>query len=218
MRRLVVTCCAVAVLLTGALAVADEGASFKGWELYSWQDQGWSFALVRGTNRQKQWDEIARARVRGLADAKKKLAALKKGEQVTWSAGAGGALAGPVPVALALPPDSIVQDLAAECARLGVALTVPSPVTAAVTNLDGMRESVPSLVATIAFTNPSAQACRVLRYTLVWPAGRKDVGNRALPVGAGATMTRRLKVETRDGDLAKLDRAAARVEVIAACR
>jgi hypothetical protein len=206
------------VALASGVAAADPpaAASGKGWALHSWQDNGWSFALVAGTNRLRRWDEIAAARVRGLADLKKKLGALGKGETVVWSFGE--ALAKPVPVTLALPPDSIVQDAATECDRLGVTLAVPSPVTGAVASVEPSRESLAYAVVWLRFNNPSDKACRILHYALVWPAGRKIIGQKTIAVASGALLNRRLKVVPADGDLAKLDPKAARLDLIAACK
>jgi hypothetical protein len=55
----------------------------KGWELYSWFDDSWRFALLEGTNRVKADDEIVKQRL-PLRDLLTKLAGLKKGESVFW--------------------------------------------------------------------------------------------------------------------------------------
>ena len=57
--------------------------SFKGWELYVWQEDGViSYSLMVGTNRTKFDDEIARSAVKGFGVIKPKLDELKKGESV----------------------------------------------------------------------------------------------------------------------------------------
>jgi hypothetical protein len=58
--------------------------SFKGWELYIWQDDDETyFSLLLGTNRLKTDDEIAKAAVKGSDAIKSKLDELKPGEYVS---------------------------------------------------------------------------------------------------------------------------------------
>ncbi len=72
--------------------------SFKGWELYSWQEDGeWQFRLITGTNRNKTPEEIlAEAsttdglmsiRVAGVERLLSVLAKLPEGEEVIWLEG-----------------------------------------------------------------------------------------------------------------------------------
>ena len=57
--------------------------SFKGWELYVWEEDGDAFySLMIGTNRLKSDDEIARAAVRGFEVIKARLDGLNKDESV----------------------------------------------------------------------------------------------------------------------------------------
>lgn len=57
--------------------------SFKGWELYVWEQDGDAFySLMIGTNRIKSDDEIARSAVRGFETIKARLDGLNKGESV----------------------------------------------------------------------------------------------------------------------------------------
>jgi hypothetical protein len=57
--------------------------SFKGWELYVWQDDGTTFfSLMEGTNRIKADDEIAKSAVKGFDAIKARLDELKEGEFV----------------------------------------------------------------------------------------------------------------------------------------
>jgi hypothetical protein len=93
--------------------------SMKGYELYSWQEQGeWTFALVVGTNRIKTYDEISapEARVRGLHGIRAELDLLPRGEQVFWTAGR-------VPNTV-LPPDRLLDGLTAHCTQRGLQLVV----------------------------------------------------------------------------------------------
>ncbi len=74
--------------LPGAQAAArEERPAAKGRELYSWQDEKnqWRFGLVLGTNRLKTVDEV-QAKPLDLAQLKKELAGLAKGEYVFWMA------------------------------------------------------------------------------------------------------------------------------------
>lgn len=57
--------------------------SFKGWELYVWQEDDVTFySLMVGTNRIKFEDEIAKSAVKGFEAIKPQLDQLKKGESV----------------------------------------------------------------------------------------------------------------------------------------
>ncbi|MBA4367568.1 MAG: hypothetical protein C0403_08005 [Desulfobacterium sp.] len=62
--------------------------AFKGIELNSWKsaDGDWHFSLLIGTNRKKLIQEIKDPKVTivGVANLKKKLAELPKGENVFW--------------------------------------------------------------------------------------------------------------------------------------
>lgn len=84
MRRLATVFCAVA--LVSAVAVADDLAdqrSFKGWELYAWQDGGdWTYALLFGTNRIKFCDEVKSPK--GTLDLAQAEAALDRLAQFEW--------------------------------------------------------------------------------------------------------------------------------------
>ena len=59
----------------------------KGWELYSWQEEGqWRFSLLEGTNRAKSIDEIQSpgTRLDGIDALRPALEGLEGGEWVTW--------------------------------------------------------------------------------------------------------------------------------------
>lgn len=61
--------------------------SMKGWELYSWQENGrWYFSLLEGTNRTKTAAEIHAADVRldGIDGLKPALQGVAAGQSVTW--------------------------------------------------------------------------------------------------------------------------------------
>lgn len=104
-------------------------ASFKGWELYSWEDSGlWRFSLMNGTNALKTWAQIGVASstengvtaMEGLAALEAQLARLPKGSEVFWNAGSGeGDLA-----RLKYPPAADRERLILAAAKLGVTLTI----------------------------------------------------------------------------------------------
>lgn len=84
MKNLVIA----SLLLCSAPALADRAQrpSFKGIELYSWQDAGtWNYVLLPGTNRNKTWTELQKAsRLRSERELRTSLAQLAAGEQVFW--------------------------------------------------------------------------------------------------------------------------------------
>jgi len=66
----------------GGVAPGDK-TSFKGWELYVWQDgEATCYSLMTGTNRLKSPKEIVESAVRGFDAIKPKLDELKKGQSV----------------------------------------------------------------------------------------------------------------------------------------
>ena len=77
-------------LAVGCVAVPQRAGkpAFKGMELYSWKPEGkdWHFSLLAGTNRQKSTEEITKPEtaVVGVAELKKRLSTLAKGENVFW--------------------------------------------------------------------------------------------------------------------------------------
>ena len=107
-------------LLLLVLAVgAAHAQSMKGWEIYSWPG---GFALLPGTNRNKTLTEIKKTPLT-LDELKRRLGALKKGEEVFWSVGSWPVLDLPT----SDPKDPRAQ-VVAEISRLGVKLTiVPVP-------------------------------------------------------------------------------------------
>jgi hypothetical protein len=94
--------------------------SMKGFELYSWQEHNsWRFALLVGTNRNKQPEEIKAPAVvlQNLEELKHKLAALDKGEYVTWLS------TSRIP-GLSLAPVAMVQEVRRYCKTLGLVFQV----------------------------------------------------------------------------------------------
>jgi len=86
-------------------------ASFKGWELYTWQQDGTTFyCLMVGTNRIKSAEEIARSALRGFEAIKPKLDQLRKGESVFVHGHRLGAEA----------PASSAKEVAEYCEKIGL--------------------------------------------------------------------------------------------------
>jgi hypothetical protein len=91
--------------------------SMKGYELYSWQENGeWVFSLLIGTNRVKGIEEIQAeaARLGGVNELQTILESLPAGEYLTWQA----------TQALPLPPEDIVAQVKEICARQGLELSL----------------------------------------------------------------------------------------------
>ena len=110
--------------------------SFKGYELYSWQEgTEWHFTLITGTNRNKTAEEIlspeprvtapgwVRVHASGVDQIKAVLSRLPEAEQVIWRSELheqGGA-------AVALPPQTVIDDIALHAAQSGVSLSIALP-------------------------------------------------------------------------------------------
>ena len=108
------------VTISGAATTASAGrTSTKGWELYSWQEDGrWAFSLLEGTNRLKTVGEIRSPKTMlddidalGLV-----LESLAAGQWVTWwdPSWAEGALA--------FPPANLVERVRTTCEERGLQL------------------------------------------------------------------------------------------------
>lgn len=78
-------------------------------------------------------------------------------------------------------------------------------VEARVLNIEPGREEVPFVSAQLEFVNVASTALVIESYELAWPGGRKRVEGLALPLQAGAKLTRTLRVDPADGDLGTLD-------------
>lgn len=107
--------------------------SFKGYELYSWQEESdWCFTLITGTNRNKTAEEIlspeplvtadgwVQIQVLGVDELKATLSRVPQGEYVVWFDrfyGEGGE-------AITLPPQEIVAAVASHAAGRGLDFAV----------------------------------------------------------------------------------------------
>lgn len=67
----------------------EDKPRFKGVELYSWKDGtgAWNYALLSGTNREKQPEVVKGTKnpIKSVEDLKTALGRLAVGEQVAWS-------------------------------------------------------------------------------------------------------------------------------------
>ena len=88
-------------------------ASMKGYELYSWGEDGqWFFSILIGTNREKTLEEIQSpdATLKGIEELKAVLESIPAGEVVTWISGDG----------LAFPPDANIRQVEKVCRDHGM--------------------------------------------------------------------------------------------------
>ncbi len=126
MLFLALCCFALAVpsACSGSTGTATSGVlktSMKGWELYSWQEDGdWLFSLLEGTNREKSSAEIqaSDATLEGIDALEATLESIAPGQYVTWWS------PGWVEEALAFPPDDTVEEVQRICEDQGLQLTI----------------------------------------------------------------------------------------------
>jgi len=113
--------------------------SFKGYELYSWQEDGqWHYTLITGTNRTKTMEEITsgenlisdtgwvKIHVVGEEAIKAVLSRLYQGESVFWCDEL--PIGGATETELELPPEDVVNSIKEHAERCGLdfAITVQS--------------------------------------------------------------------------------------------
>lgn len=96
----------------------------KGWELYSWQEDGqWVFAVLMGTNRLKKAEEIKRAKLSGFDALQRTLEQLARGQSVVWvSREAAKRAAQPELAFLETPPKDIVGQVKRWCGDMQLSL------------------------------------------------------------------------------------------------
>ena len=116
-------------ILLGPLLLSCESAaqstvtpfpeSMKGYELYSWQDDGqWKFSLLIGTNREKTLEEIKSTDVvlSGVDALTSTLGKIPAGQYITWS----------LRETLSFPPDDIRSQVEQVCKDKGLILNIAS--------------------------------------------------------------------------------------------
>ncbi len=107
-------------------------SSMKGWELYSWQEQGqWHFTLMYGTNRLKNLEEIIsiqntpnHVHVVGVEAIKNVLKLVPRGEWVSWRNFPWSGQTQQTVTALPLPSKDIIDAIEAQAALSGLNLYV----------------------------------------------------------------------------------------------
>jgi hypothetical protein len=90
--------------------------SMKGYELYSWQEDGqWNFAVLVGTNREKTLEEIKAEEtvLHGLDALTAALEQMPAGQYITWSSRE----------TLSFPPQDIIEQIEKICADRGLLLS-----------------------------------------------------------------------------------------------
>ena len=95
------------------LVPQPDTSSMKGYELYSWEEDGqWFFSILVGTNREKTLDEIqsSETTLKGVEELQPVLESIPAGQFVTWMSGEG----------LAFPPDEIIRQVEHVCRDQGL--------------------------------------------------------------------------------------------------
>jgi hypothetical protein len=144
MRNKVIILLALVLLITvlSACHATAEGPlphSMKGYELYSWQEQGqWHFTLITGTNRNKNMEEIVSGEnivaadgwvdihAVGVEEIKSVLSKIPENEFVFWSRGHWVIPGEPEDITLTLPPAEIIDAVKAHVDKYGLDFLVDS--------------------------------------------------------------------------------------------
>lgn len=113
--------------------------SMKGYELYGWyaqQEGEWYYTLITATNRLKTWEEITsqedvvtaegwvKITVQGVRELEAVLERLPADTSVTWRGPQALERSGTQPGDLALPPESVIDEVKAYCEETGVQLQI----------------------------------------------------------------------------------------------
>jgi hypothetical protein len=109
----------------------------KGYELYSWQEEGqWHFTLITGTNRNKTLEEIVSGdsiepedgwvdiHTSGVENIKTVLSRVPEYEFVSWNEGQFVVPTEQVIVKLILPPEDIVNEIKDHAEQCGLNIMV----------------------------------------------------------------------------------------------
>jgi hypothetical protein len=126
-------------LITGlSIAAVDElPHSMKGYELYSWSEDGqWHFTLITGTNRSKTLEEIScredvisetgwvRVQVIGVNAIRAVLSKLHQGEEIVWLARPRSEQTPPGDIDFMFPPEQIIDSVKEHAEQSGLNLLV----------------------------------------------------------------------------------------------
>jgi hypothetical protein len=114
--------------------------SAKGYELYSWQEDGqWHFTLITGTNRNKTLEEViydvnivsedgwVQIHVVGVAAIEAVLSRVPPNEYVFWLATLGAVQTPQGDVTIALPPEATVDTIKEHAVQSGLDLQILAP-------------------------------------------------------------------------------------------
>jgi len=128
--------------LTDGLSITDVDElprSMKGYELYSWQEDGqWRFTLITGTNRTKTMEEITseedfisetgwvKIHVVGVDAIKDVLGRVPEGESVCWCDGLHIGQTTETDINIQLPPEAAIDDIKEYARQCGLDFMVPA--------------------------------------------------------------------------------------------
>jgi len=114
--------------------------SFKGYELYSWEEEGqWHFTLITGTNRNKTAEEICsredvisetewvRVQVIGVNAIRAVLSKLPQGEEIVWLDSPRSEQTPPGDIEFMFPPEQIIGSVREHAEESGLNLQVLVP-------------------------------------------------------------------------------------------
>ena len=102
-----------------------EHTAFKGFELYSWQDEngGWQYSILEGTNRNKTLEEV-QAKPLDLQGVKNAIAKMAVDESLFWTNKVQDTASGQM-LQLSFPPDEVVDELTEFAREKQVEIYVP---------------------------------------------------------------------------------------------
>jgi len=121
-----------------SIAAVDElPHSMKGYELYSWSEDGqWHFTLITGTNRNKTVEEISsredvisetgwvRVQVIGVNAIRAVLSKLHQGEEIVWLARPRSEQTPPGDIDFMFPPEQIIDSVKEHAQQSGLDLLI----------------------------------------------------------------------------------------------
>ena len=125
-------------LVTGLLEAVDElPHSMKGYELYSWLEDGqWHFTLITGTNRNKTVEEVCsredvisetgwvRVQVIGVNAIRAVLSKLQQGEEILWLDRPRSEQTPPDDIDFMFPPEQIIDSVKEHAEQAGLDLHI----------------------------------------------------------------------------------------------
>ena len=120
---------AAIILVTGIAALAQRPLTeMKGYELYSWRENGkWHYLLIPGTNREKSFEEITTNKNIKVGDAalKGELKKISRGQEVFWMSDVGmGQPSSGKTSSMKLPSRKRIKEIIEYCNKLGIKMTL----------------------------------------------------------------------------------------------